>query len=451
MNPNIDPQSSLGPLARALFISPHHLHRGGAASRPQSVGTRAKPGVMAGAADALTVRPLAYAAWLALIGIGIPAGQSWGADFSFKSPNTYQAQENNHYCGAASAQMILDATSVNIMPLPTQDNLYTTARNNLDPNVGPLREGIDLFGLRAAVAANDAAHNYVAYTIDNFDAATRTLAYNIVHYNVPGAFGSNGNGHWVDAYGVKTSAEPVAPAATADFKVNSIYVKDPWSGFFSGLTAAQKAAVGGHPGLGTDAELFNTADGRGLWNRTFLRDRAPIKDPTKPAPAYVGKYIFVTDPDEDVQTDPSAPTLSNSITLDMTTALSEAMTEITSDNGEGGDSTLSTLAAFENGSFSSLGETQLADPLGGSDFLVPYVQSNNAVTGALLLDGSTGGVLGAFWDDSLNGLNLSELQDLVAQPTAVDDNYILAVPEPATSLYGLALCGAIGLNRRRNS
>jgi hypothetical protein len=394
---------------------------------PQATAMKAPPAIA-----------LLASATLALTGVA--------ADYKFTSPTDPIANAADFYCGPASAQMVLNATSVAINPLPTQKALFTTARANMDPSLDLSNNkltGVDSTGLRQAIANADPTRTYVAYKMASVDEANRTLAYNISHYNVPGVAVVWAGRHDIAVYGFTSDVQPTPE--NKDIKIKSFFCRDPWSQYIedmfnkNNLSAAQRkeilAALGpvsfGGAGLCTaSAELFNTIDGKGLWNLAFTKMDpqyiTPFLKKGAALPAYAGTWAFITDPDEDDQSDPSAPAPGDATPISLSSAPAEALLEITSDNGEGGDATLTSLPSFENGAFSSADEEPIADPQGGTDFLVPYEQGvSNIPTAAVLLEGATGGMLGAFWNDDGSAIDLTDLETGLASTNslAVNDNW----------------------------
>ena len=370
------------------------------------------------------------------------------ADFTIKLTNKYAAQQTSFYCGPASGQMMLNSNTVNLTPLPSQDNIYNKAQAANDPGGNFYTDPI---GLRSALAFYDPPANgrtYIAYAMSNYDAANRTIAYNLTTYLVPASAMVGNTAHWIDIYSAKMSSQPALTGPNANFTVSAFYAKDPWTGYYNSLTAAQK--VGKAPGLGTDVEMKNTADGSGLWNKYFIPVPGKFAVAGKPVPAYIGKYAFVTDPSEDDAAASSAPAFTGSTVPNGSVAMSDAGTDIASDNNNGGDSNLAIEPAFQNGAFSSNGEAELTDSRGGNDWVVPYYQNTNpnAPTGVALIDPATGGLEGAIWDSTLSGLNLSAIENTLGSSADLvpDDN---VVPEPATAALALILFTGAMLPRRR--
>ncbi|MGD0517186.1 MAG: PEP-CTERM sorting domain-containing protein [Thermoguttaceae bacterium] len=332
-----------------------------------------------------------------------------------KLNNTYHAQQNDYYCGPATAQMILDSDAVHANPVPTQDNIYAQIRaNNSTDNADINDWSTDPNGLKGALAHYDTAHNYVAYNMTDFNAATRTLAYNIDHYGVPaGALVKHGQ-HWINVRGVNSNVQPTLTGANANFTVNGFYVRDPWTGLHNA------------EGLGIDAYIANTAGG---WQSQFTTIRTTDGNGT-----WNGNYAFVTDPDVAVDTSNSAPTSESKSIPDLASAVTEATSDISSISGMAGD------LSFLNGVFSTLGGQEITMHDGTCEWLVPYYQ-NGATdpSGTVLINAATGDLDQAFWTEGvLTGMSLSDFTSYIQTVESGTFN-TNEVPEPST-LVLFAVC-----------
>lgn len=333
-----------------------------------------------------------------------------------KLTNVHHAQKRYYYCGPATAQMILDSEGAHVTPLPSQDTLYAQIQqHNNSPE--PQRWYTDAVGLRDTLTFYDPAHTYVAHSMANFDAANRTLAYNIDHYSIPAGALIYGGDHWINVRGINTSVEPALTGADTDFTVNGFYVRDPWSGFAPGQ------------GLGKDAYIPNNAIG---WQRIFT--------PVGYAGTWKGNYVFVTDPDVTTDTSDSAPAPGSLSVDDPATALAQAAYHVSLIAGLWGD------LSFQNGSFSSAGELEMTLSDGTHEWLVPYYQDGaNEPSGVVLINAATSDLDGAFWNEGvLTGDSLASFVDYlegVYFEGFISDN--IAVPEPSTIV--LLIVGAISV------
>jgi hypothetical protein len=135
----------------------------------------------------------------------------------------YYTQDTNYYCGAASAQMVLDSDNLGIYVSPQSDIYNYIHSHNICGGWASDPEGLkDALNHYAAGAAwfnwyaptdQDAGNNKMAQTIDQFDVPPIALIY--------------GSAHWVVVRGVYTSAQPTTSPA---YDIYAFYVNDPWYG-----------------------------------------------------------------------------------------------------------------------------------------------------------------------------------------------------------------------------
>ena len=202
-------------------------------------------------------------------------GQALALDYSSTLANNYHGQQNAVWCGAATAQMILDSTTVGNI-LISQSSLYNTIQANNGPvSTAGTANGKLLYDARRPAGdlatLDTGAHSYVAYNLANYDKSIKTLAYDIDHYGITAGALINKGAHWINVYGFDSNVQPMTSGA---FTINGFYVKDPWSGYSPGN------------GLGKSAYIRNNANG---WQKTFT--------PTNYGGKYAGNYAFVADPD----------------------------------------------------------------------------------------------------------------------------------------------------------
>jgi hypothetical protein len=357
---------------------------------------------------------------LILASLGAPVA---AADYENKLTNVYHAQENAVWCGAATAQMVLDATNLGNI-IKSQSSLYTTIQANNGPVSTAGTANGNYYttpdGLRATLQLSDtnAGHSYIAYNLASYDQSIKILAYDIDHYGITAGALINKGAHWINVYGVATNVKPVTTGA---FTINGFYIKDPWTGYSPGN------------GLGKTAYIRNDADG---WKKYFT--------PTNYGGKYQGKYAFVADPDPGEDTLPADPPVGTTPVNDAATALSQAAFDL------GQLTDLSNDLSFENGTFGSLGEQLITLASGSQEWLVPYDQTGSGATsGVALIDPVTGDLDYALWDEGvLSGDSLTNLTAHLQSDGLPFDN---VVPEPSTLLLLTVGAAAAFAVRRRVS
>jgi hypothetical protein len=348
--------------------------------------------------------PLAVGAVLASFVAQAPA-----AEYIDKLANKYHAEQNNviKKNGAATAQMVLDATNLGNIVVPQLTLAGDILANNF-PGTGATQNGFFSTtpdGLADALQARDTnvGDTYLPFNVPNYDKAIKDMAYDIDNYGISAAALLKGGNQWVNVFGISTS---VKPNLAGNFTVNGFYIKDP-----------------ARNGLGSSRYLRNNAAG---WQSYFV--------PTVNGGKYNGNFAFVADPDPNESTASAEPADGNTMISSSGAALSQATSDLAQLPELSGD------PSFAGGAFSSSGELELTLPdTGKTDWLVPYDEGGQT-TGIALIDPMTGDLDQALWDEGvLSGDSLTDVQTYLQSSGMASDN---AVPEPSTFLL-LAAGGAL--------
>lgn len=141
-----------------------------------------------------------------------------------KNINTpYYTQTTSYYCGAASAQMILNSENLNVY-VASQDTLYNYIHSNnqcsgwySDPK--GLRDVLNKYG-------NPKAY-FAYYTPSSQEDGIKKLSYTIDKYGVPPSVLIYGCAHWVVVRGTLTDVQPTSASA---YTIYGFFVNDPWYG-----------------------------------------------------------------------------------------------------------------------------------------------------------------------------------------------------------------------------
>lgn len=206
----------------------------------------------------------------------------------------YHAQETDHWCAAASIEMMMDCTAVRsgnavlsaaglnlavgdgattafmsgLNPLPTiatgnvtsnfQAFIYglqhgtntVNGQTYFNPNV-PFGSGADTPGMAASANLMDnplvngatgpafGSHAYAAYNVSTAFQATRTIANTIAAYGVPAQVGIMSGAHSIIVDGVTSIG---TPGYGQNYTITGVIVSDPWTGYAASQPAAKAAA-----------------------------------------------------------------------------------------------------------------------------------------------------------------------------------------------------------------
>ena len=246
----------------------------------------------------------AAAAMVAAALVGVGSSSALALDTIVQ--DGYHSQITNHWCAAASMEMMLDTPAVRTTnaalnglilagdgpTVATGDPIaFTNGMGQVNANeaqafiyglvhgnntvngVGyynpfsPFGAGTDNTSMAAGLNLLDnpayvgeGTHSYASFNVNtinantNYAIATRTIANSLADYNVPAEATVNHGDHAICVYGVATSA---VPGIGANYTIQGVFIHDPWTGY-----AVSQAAMG-NPGP------LNLGIGMG-WN-TYLR------------------------------------------------------------------------------------------------------------------------------------------------------------------------------------
>ena len=130
-------------------------------------------------------------------------------------------QITDYYCGAASAQMILDTSPLPHVYVASQDTIY----NYIHPHNHCPGWYTDPDGECAVLNHYYPAGGFFVYAPNNQNDANKKIAYTIDKYDVPPAALVYGSAHWMVVTGVYTDQQP---STHPSYTINGFFVNDPW-------------------------------------------------------------------------------------------------------------------------------------------------------------------------------------------------------------------------------
>jgi len=136
----------------------------------------------------------------------------------------YHQQDTNVYCGAASAQMVLNSIGTGLL---NQDDLYNDARNNTSelPSWWNPPDGLTwVMNDRRPVGFNN---YFVLFASNTEDTISRKIVWTIHHYQVaPIALVFTGD-HWIVVRGYEANVAPTSSGDTA-YTISAFEINNPW-------------------------------------------------------------------------------------------------------------------------------------------------------------------------------------------------------------------------------
>ncbi|MHC4426756.1 MAG: cysteine peptidase family C39 domain-containing protein, partial [Planctomycetota bacterium] len=184
---------------------------------------------------------------IGLVVLAIQLGLATEAHCYTKSINTpHRQQQTWYWCGAASAEMILECDTIApptppnrrraTYPTGTITQIQQALYNNIQAHnntTTPINWFTDPDGLQWTLDHYDMWQTYVQYKKSDSAWSCKKLAWTIENYEVPPAILINGGAHWIVVIGMDTSA---VPTPTGTYKINSFTVHDP--GYWPGALGA---------------------------------------------------------------------------------------------------------------------------------------------------------------------------------------------------------------------
>lgn len=217
----------------------------------------------------------------------------------------YHQQDTGYYCGAASAQVVLNSTGVG-GPLEGQATLYADNHSHsrdestLTPKVywATAPDGLTwtLNDRRPAGFTNP----FVEFALSSEDQVSRKIAWTIEHYDVAPCALVYGVQHWIVVTGMTLSAAPATSDDTSytitNFRVNNPWPPVPSSAYWPNPAQPPPPPHGGADGCGSGGTL-GIADelvSHTSWKANYMSGNYGAYPATG---HWYGKYTAVCDPD----------------------------------------------------------------------------------------------------------------------------------------------------------
>jgi hypothetical protein len=193
----------------------------------------------------------------------------------------YHQQDTNYYCGAASAQMVLEDCGVGLLD---QVGLYNDNHSHSTTESG-WATGPD--GLTWTLNNRQFSKYFVLDALSTEDAISRMLAWTIHHYQVAPVALVFGWQHWIVVRGFTASAAPTS-STDVSYTIDGFDVNNPWPptpspGPPPPHTAGDVCGTGGNRGVADEHISYTT------WRDTYMTG--------VPGGHWVGKFVAVCDPE----------------------------------------------------------------------------------------------------------------------------------------------------------
>lgn len=146
---------------------------------------------------------------------------TWSFNANYMGPYqiNHHQQDTDYYCGAATAQMILDSIGAGILD---QDVLYISNHTH-NSQSGWFTDPDGLaYTLRHSKPASF-TNTFVVYGKPTEAEGSHKIVYTLYHYNVATGTLVFPYGHWIAVIGVQTDVEP-----SGAYSINGFWINNPW-------------------------------------------------------------------------------------------------------------------------------------------------------------------------------------------------------------------------------
>jgi hypothetical protein len=201
-------------------------------------------------------------------------------------PVAYHQQDTDYYCGAASAQMVLNELG---HWFPNQNGLYN---DNHSHSVAEAGWSTAPDGLQWTMNHRQHAKYFALDALSSEDAISRMIVWTIHHYKVASIALVYGWDHWIVVRGYAATAHPKSSTDTS-YCITSFDVNNPWPPSPSFYGKAPH-----HPPPHSTTDKCGTGGSRGIanqhisyaaWQSTYMTG--------VPSGHWGGKFVAICDPD----------------------------------------------------------------------------------------------------------------------------------------------------------
>ncbi|GAC1526751.1 MAG: hypothetical protein NVS3B1_16440 [Marmoricola sp.] len=202
----------------------------------------------------------------------MPASEDLGTE--------YHQQDTNYYCGAASAQMVLQSCGSGHID---QVSLYNDNHSHSTTESG-WATAPD--GLQWTLNNRQSGHYFCLDALDTEDAISRMITWTIHDWRVAPVPMVYGWAHWIVVRGYQASAAPTSPFDTS-YTISGFDVNNPWPPTPAGA-AEPPHLTGDGCGSGGDRGVANEYISYATWQTDYMTGI--------PSGHWAGKFVAVCDP-----------------------------------------------------------------------------------------------------------------------------------------------------------
>lgn len=196
-------------------------------------------------------------------------------------PTQYHQQDTNYYCGAASAQMVLEQCGAGLLD---QVGLYNDNHSHSTTESGWYTAPD---GLAWTLNNRQSSKYFVLDALSTEDAISRMIVWTIHHYRISPVAMVFGSAHWIVVRGYTASAHPTS-SGDVGYTISGFDVNNPWPPTPSPApppphTGGDVCGSGGDRGVADEHISYTT------WRDTYMTGI--------PSGHWAGKFVAICDPE----------------------------------------------------------------------------------------------------------------------------------------------------------